>query len=145
MKAQPRKLATKTKEVILEKNKRISDLHISMFKMFRIQLKITRYITNQENDTGFQEEKKNNLVWLWYEAENGTDTDSREATVPANKWNIFSESKISVEKKRNSLSTVKMKQMDSIIELKTTIVQRKKSPDGPSQMKMTYKTVSKTK
>ena len=64
MQAQPRKLATKTKEVILEKNERISDLHISMFKMFRIQLKITRYITNQENDTGFPGEKKNNLVWL---------------------------------------------------------------------------------
>lgn len=35
--------------------------------------------------------------------------------------------------------------MDSIIELKTIIFQRKKSLDGPSQMKMKYKTVSKTK
>ena len=72
--------------------------------MFRIQPQIPRYITNQESDTRFPGEKKNNLVWLWYEAETGTDTDSNEATVPANKWNIFSESKISVKKKTGDFS-----------------------------------------
>lgn len=48
----------------MEKNNRIQDLHISMFKTFRIQSKIIGYIMNQENETEFPREKKINLVWL---------------------------------------------------------------------------------